>query len=196
MTTQTIGERNYKAGYVVRTETHQHGSGDFEMKTAYTPDGDYIGDPKRAYRLCKTRGIKPEKSSPDHCVCSIGFSDTEQKWYGWSHRAIFGFGIGSKTKKGDCAYMPANKQDFIEDCIRFWDDKHHVSTTGADAIEDGMHGVQVNWLYDDKVRNEKIRGTIGGIFTPYPDSYGRGDWTAATLADARQMAVDFAESVS
>ena len=35
---------------------------------------------------------------------SIGFSEKEQKWYGWSHRAIYGFGIGSKVKKGDCGY--------------------------------------------------------------------------------------------
>ena len=26
------------------------------------------------------------------------------KWYGWSHRATYGFGIGDKVKKGDCAY--------------------------------------------------------------------------------------------
>lgn len=24
----------------------------------------------------------------------LGFSEVNQKWYGWSHRAIFGFGIG------------------------------------------------------------------------------------------------------
>lgn len=26
------------------------------------------------------------------------------RWYGWSHRAIFGFKIGDKIKKGDIAY--------------------------------------------------------------------------------------------
>lgn len=26
------------------------------------------------------------------------------KWYGWSHRAVHGFGIGDKIKKGDIAY--------------------------------------------------------------------------------------------
>jgi hypothetical protein len=26
------------------------------------------------------------------------------KWYGWSHRAVYGFGIGDKIKKGDIAY--------------------------------------------------------------------------------------------
>ena len=31
----------------------------------------------------------------------IGFSEQEQKWYGWSHRAIHGFKIGDKCKEGD-----------------------------------------------------------------------------------------------
>lgn len=28
----------------------------------------------------------------------VGFSEKEQKWYGWSHRAIHGFKIGDKCK--------------------------------------------------------------------------------------------------
>ena len=31
----------------------------------------------------------------------IGFSEKEQKWYGWSHRAIYGFKVGDKCKDGD-----------------------------------------------------------------------------------------------
>jgi len=65
--------------------------------------GDYIGDIKTAWALCDERGIAPEKMSEDAEVCSIGFSEKEQKWYGWSHRAIYGFGIGHVTKKGDSA---------------------------------------------------------------------------------------------
>ena len=38
----------------------------------------------------------------DSIVACIGFSEKEQKWYGWSHRAIFGFGIGYVAKDGDC----------------------------------------------------------------------------------------------
>ena len=98
--------RRYKAGYEIRTELiggSEFGSDDLEMKSAYTPDGHYIGDPKRAYRLCKVRGIKPEPRTPAReesnggrgRTCSVGFCEREQKWYGWSHRAIFGFGIGS-----------------------------------------------------------------------------------------------------
>jgi len=33
-------------------------------------------------------------------------------------------------------------------------------------------------------------------FTPYPEKYGRGEWTAETLADAKQMAIDFNKGVS
>lgn len=31
--------------------------------------------------------------------CGLGFSEKEQKWYGWSHRAIQGFGIGDKFRE-------------------------------------------------------------------------------------------------
>ena len=105
MSEQILSTRNYKAGYVVRerlVDGKEFGCADFVMKSAYNPDGDYIGNSKDGYRLCKKRGIKPEKAKESHSVCSIGFCESEQKWYGWSHRAIFGFGIGSTVKKGDC----------------------------------------------------------------------------------------------
>lgn len=95
---EILGVRHYKAGYEVREELidgSEYGCADFTMKSAYTSDGHYIGGSKTAHRLCKQRGIKPEPRTPDSHVCSIGFSEREQKWYGWSHRAIFGFGIGS-----------------------------------------------------------------------------------------------------
>lgn len=49
-------------------------------------------------------GIKPQKRKPHHTVCSIGFSARLQRWYGWSHRAYAGFGIGDVIKPGDVAY--------------------------------------------------------------------------------------------
>jgi len=72
---KTLSVRRYKAGYEVRKELvdgSQYGAEDFEMKTAYTPSGDYIGEPKFAYTLCKKMGIAPEKISGDSNVCSIG----------------------------------------------------------------------------------------------------------------------------
>jgi hypothetical protein len=69
------------------------------VNQTYTKSGDYIGDEKTAKILCDKYGISPEKSSSDHCVCSIGYSEKNKKWYGWSHRAICGFGIGDKFSK-------------------------------------------------------------------------------------------------
>jgi hypothetical protein len=74
---------------------------DFEMRVAYTPEGLYIGDPKTARYLCVKRGIFPELVRPDAKVCSIGWAPEENKWFGWSHRAICGFTHGDVVKEGD-----------------------------------------------------------------------------------------------
>ena len=108
MTRKLLKTWKYKAGYHVRYEEvdgdeYGYGADNFVMRTAYTPDGDYIGDPKRARMLVVKRGIKPEKVNSDHNVCSIGYCEKDNKWFGWSHRAIYGFGIGDVVKKGDCA---------------------------------------------------------------------------------------------
>lgn len=93
-----IKECVYRAGFVLRTERHP----DFEnteMVSAYTPNGDYIGDPKTARMLAK-RGIVPQLRTRNSNVCSIGYCARERKWYGWSHRGMFGFRIGSIVRKG------------------------------------------------------------------------------------------------
>ena len=78
------------------------------------PEGDYIGDSVWAHRLIVKRGIKPEKADPSHNVCSIGFCEKKQKWYGWSHRAIYGFGVGDEVKEGDCAAESGWIDEYLE----------------------------------------------------------------------------------
>lgn len=72
------------------------------MRAVYNAGGVYVGDEETADFLAE-KGIIPEPRTPESTVCSIGFSDKDQKWYGWSHRAIFGFGVGDIVKDGDCA---------------------------------------------------------------------------------------------
>lgn len=60
-------------------------------------DGCYIGDEKDAEHLIK-KGIQPERAEAGNNVCSIGYCSKDEKWYGWSHRAIHGFGIGDKAE--------------------------------------------------------------------------------------------------
>lgn len=114
--------RRYKAGYELRRETFEDERGvRAEVKTAYTPEGHYIGDSKEAHYLCVKKGIKPEprsgvcrgKGRPK--VCTIGFCERDQKWYGWSHRAIFGFGIGSVAKEGDCCTISGWTDEYLEE---------------------------------------------------------------------------------
>ena len=81
---------------------------------AYTFDGTYIGFEADAAKL-EENGIVPEKADPDDSVCSIGFCEKENKWYGWSHRARYGFGIGDEVKEGDCCASSGLTEEWLKD---------------------------------------------------------------------------------
>ena len=130
------------------------------------------------------------------CSASIGFNPEEQKWYGWSYRALYGFTIGSEVKKGNCAYQAPNKEDFIEDYLRSWSCEEYLYMIAKEDIQEGIKGVRITWLYSHTVPNESIRGTWGERFIPFPLTWGRGEWVASNLEDAKEMACDFAEGVS
>jgi len=122
----------------------------------------------------------------------VGFSPTENKWYGWSHRAMYGFTIGSTCKKGDAHYVGSSIEEEIEHAISFWSDEAHIWTK---AIYDKKERViKVTWLYDESVPNKKMHNTISGCDWDF--TLGRGEWTAKTMEDAHQMAKDFNEGVS
>lgn len=101
------------------------GKGDLPMTCAFNEKGQYIGDPKTARRLVEKFGIKPELR-PGASVCTIGYSSRRRKWYGWSHRAIAGFGLGSTVKPGDvivgrfkAGYKPKTMADCRRMAMRF-----------------------------------------------------------------------------
>jgi hypothetical protein len=182
--------RVYKAGYVVKEEEWSPDGQEWhKMKMAYNLDGDYIGDTKWAHRLCVKRGINPEKANKEHSVCSIGFCDREQKWYGWSHRAIYGFGIGSEVKRGDCAFNPSNKDEFLQDLKDWYSDDMYKNLSFTE-VENGIK------VYYEIHQKGTGRAICSDNVQEYPEKWGKGEWTAQTLDDAKQMAMDFAESVS
>ena len=123
----------------------------------------------------------------------VGFSPKDGKWYGWSHRAIYGFEIGSTCKKGDCHYHAANEEDEIEAAIQFWSGNNHINVT-AEKIKDGE--LDVSWEYDNATPAKKLRGSISGVSWEYDTTLGKGEWVAETIADAKQMAQDFNAGVS
>ena len=65
------------------------------------------------------RGITPQPTNDEdvgtHAVCAIGFSRKHNKWFGWSHRAIYGFGVGDVIKEGDCAAGHGFTEEYIKE---------------------------------------------------------------------------------
>lgn len=129
-------------------------------------------------------------------VANIGFSEKENKWYGWSHRAIFGFTIGSEVKFGDCAFIASNKEEYEKSSLKFWagEDEEYISNGHIENKTE--EGFTVTADYSNDVPNESLRGTKYTHRCEYPEKYGKGEWTAETIDDAKQMAIDFANSVA
>jgi hypothetical protein len=126
----------------------------------------------------------------------VGFSPKENKWYGWSHRAIFGFTIGSECNKGYIHYTPSNMEEAEEDAIRFWADEYHKNVRCEGVVEhNGVKQLVIKWEYTDDTPNKSLRGTTDGTLQ-YIREYGRGEWVAKTMEDAKQMAIDFSRNIS
>jgi hypothetical protein len=168
---------------------------------AYNDSGVCIGDVELAKELFQL-GIDPQPAKPRNQVCSIGWCEHEQKWYGWSHRARWGFGIGSGVKKGDIAYNPANLDDWIENKVAFEVDEYQTlirteikPNQKVDLDDSGDRTVlTITTRYNNEVPIESRRNTINHDHFVVPETFGRGEWTAQTLEDAKQMAIDFADN--
>ena len=127
---KVIFQRRYP-GYLYRREliddSDYGGDGNLEMVNCYSLDtGLWLGNAKDARYLCIEIGLRMfEKRTPASCAASIAFQADEQKWYGWSHRAIYGFGIGDILKKGDSGqeglegYELATLEDAKDAALRF-----------------------------------------------------------------------------
>jgi len=132
-----------------------------------------------------------EQISSSHNVINIGFSPMSQKWYGWSHRAIYGFGVGHKMKIGDVGFQPSCRDEFIYQTVNFWQDEY---TTPLKAeVKD--NNLILTGVYLETVPNKDLVGTKYEHTESIPEKWGRGVWTAKNLQDAKQMAIDFAEDV-
>lgn len=78
-------------------------------------DGSYIGDSRYSedlLKLLKEHGITYMESFGSGSVANIGYSPKENKWYGWSHRAFYGFGLGDVVQEGDITSIPALEDSY------------------------------------------------------------------------------------
>lgn len=161
------------------------------IQSCYTTDNKYyIGDIKTADYLTKKRGLTQlQPAKPGDNICSIGFHAPTKKWFGWSHRAINGFGIDDVVKPGDCAFKPRNVQEWINERLSW----HKDDDTGwglgrvKSFTWDGDSNTLSIVKHDSPTVTEEVMEK---------DQLGNGEWRAANLDDARRMAIDFAASVS
>lgn len=101
MYSEVIEGRIDKGDYIVELVRVETGEDSFTMQSARSKkDNGYIGDEGSAQRLIE-HGITPELIDAEHQVCSVGFNAKNNKWYGWSHRALCAFGIGDKIFEED-----------------------------------------------------------------------------------------------
>lgn len=151
------------------------------MDEYYNLEGHYVGDYAIA-KMLMDRGIEPQLANVTDKVCSIGFCQAESKWYGWSHRAIGSFGMGSEVKFGDLAYMPSTVDMYCKSRELFYSDLNYKDLTVTPESSDSI----------------RIKYTAGDLNYDgvEPVSLGRGEWVATSLEDARTMASNYAMSVS
>jgi len=103
------------ATFECRKESNSMGSDmPVTMYCFYNKDNKYIGIVEDFKRLVIEKGIEPE-AMDNNKVCSIGRSTKDGKWYGWSHRAIYGFQIGDKVKNGDCCASSGWTDEYLKD---------------------------------------------------------------------------------
>ena len=113
--------------------------------------------------------IKGEKTHPDHSVASIGKSEADGKWYGWSHRAVYGFKAGDKVKGesiGKKVEYPKYTQSDVDAAL------------AAAAKSDKAAAIP----------------TVGEL--NFDNGKYEADFTIKDDAQAREVAITFAENVS
>lgn len=62
---------------------------------------------------------------------TYGKSDADGKWYGWSHRAVYGFGVGDEVKGDSLGKKSETDPDFV---IKTDDQAMKVAMTFADNV--------------------------------------------------------------
>ncbi|MBQ0074575.1 MAG: hypothetical protein KBT34_10310 [Prevotella sp.] len=127
-----------------------------------------------------------------------GLSETENRWYAWSNNGTYNssFGIGSEVRMGDDAYEPDCKETFKLRALKFWDSKIYEKVTIENETEEGFD-IILRWSTDpDIVKNKSVRGGFTAHHYNFPEQYGRGEWKAETLDDAKQMAISWISGIT
>jgi hypothetical protein len=107
----------------------KHKEGKSPIKTKIKPEDRELSNlPKFSTGKSKVR-FQDWLELSDYIQDNVAKS-SNGKWYGWSHRAVHGFAIGDKVKKGDCGYEYKKK----EYTIKTDEQAQEAATNFADSV--------------------------------------------------------------
>jgi hypothetical protein len=121
----------------------------------------------------------------------IGMDPEKELWYGWTNSSGYMFGVGSKCRLGMVHFNPGNPVELKRQIESWYED-------GNNDLEDfEIHHVkefgQWGYLVSKKIMDSDL---IEREFIPYPKYWGRGEWKAESLNDAKQMAIDYVNNLN
>lgn len=125
---------------------------------------------------------------------NYGYSEKMQSWWGWDGKDRGVYRVGTRVTFDNGAYCPEDAMHLEEYWRKFWTSELYESTTITNRTEEGFV-VECRWSSDPSViANPDARGGLTTHAYKYPKEYGKGAWTAKTLDDAKEMAMDFAKN--
>lgn len=117
-------------------------------------------------------------------VANLGYSTKDGKWYGWDHQKMHGFGIGSKIEIGSEGYKadtPENFKSLVE-----YQYKDIETDDIFEDFDNGFRGIVVRYKSGDQIKED---------FHPYPEVWGRGEWTSINDYDSFRMAAAYVSDI-
>lgn len=113
------------------------------------------------------------------------FSTPCSEWAAFNENNLLAsFQIGSTCKKGDIHFVPSNRKELFEQEALYWDKHGFEVESWQKCNETGG----INFVLS--IKNGQFKKPVEYLAKP-PKSYGRGEWTAETLEDAKQMCIDY-----
>lgn len=210
--TQILSAYYYSPELIIRKEKVLAFESVVELDVVYNKQGKYVGSLDTLERLSFIKGLIDIQPIDDNSkICSIGFNENEQKWYAWTHRGYCGFSIGSEVKQGHVAYVPENLESLIESRINFYDltgKLFHIGENNSTLSNTSYKKVHTSTeIFEDIFKlnyvftrinsdNEIFQLENSHVMCEIPKSFGRGEWVAKTLEDAKQMSIDYARGLS
>jgi len=147
----------------------------YSLDGYFNREGYYIAGNHWASTIkwLRGNGIAPEVATSEDTVCTVGWSEKHQAYFGWSHRAACSFAIGDRVYQED--FIPTVDNFGLFPYLRLW----------VDLIGSNIREFFVGW------GSPRFYSTL----KEHVPNKRHGEFVIRSKDQARIAAVAFAESV-